>query len=238
MSELEVYNTNTAVDGDSGTVITTNDGEVPLWAIVTTAVLSSLVVCALIAFVIIYFRERERTKTRERIERQFRIAESKKLKRYLQVLRERMMTRNHNTQQNVNPNQVLSANSGYIGNPTMVYPPSPPPLFPQAPPPPPGHGYPVPPQGQIKQPLYNNPQGLAFPPIIPTQGQQTRYMAQNPLPVQSNLNLQTNNHMDSNIKYGTMSLNINDPSLIPEGPPPIPPPGFVTVPIVLSSQNE
>ncbi|KAH8739899.1 hypothetical protein FG386_001716 [Cryptosporidium ryanae] len=237
MSEFEVYDTNTAADGDSGTVITTNEGEVPIWAIITTAVLSSLVLCALIAFVVIYFRERERTKTRERIERQFRIAESKKLTKYLQVLRERMMARNHNPQQNLNPNQVLPANSGYIGNPTVGYPSPPPPLFPQTSLPPQGSGYPVPPHGHIKQP-YNNPQGFAFsPPVVPIQGPPTRPMMQQPHPIQSNTNLQSNNHMDSNVKYGTMSLNIQDPSLVPEGPPPVPPPGYVTVPIVLSSQN-
>ncbi|KAK9173718.1 hypothetical protein CmeUKMEL1_06750 [Cryptosporidium meleagridis] len=246
MADSDLNNDLPTLSGaDTDTNFAETNNEVPLWAIVTISILSCMLVCAVIAFLIIYFRERERTKTRERIERQFRMAETKKLTRYLQTLRERMMFRNHNAQMNHHP-----ASNFQNGFPVNVGSPSaqmqfnhPPPVGPPLPivpppvgPPPPqmfnqmGHPVNYPPQ--IQQPVFTNAPPFA-PPVIPPQNFAPNCSAQ-PINIPPP-NCPPNN---SNITQGTISLTVHDPSLIPEGPPPTPPPGYVTVPIVLQNENK
>lgn len=197
----------------------------PLWAIITTCVLSCLLICAVVAFLIIYFREKERVKTRERIERQFRMAETKKLTRYLQQLRERMMFRNQNAQMSSQPNPNFQggfpANGGPPRVPTQPIHPPPHQMFNQM-------GHPVNHPPQIQQPAFNTVP-LFAPPVIPPQNVAPNFPPQPMGGMPPNPN--------SNVTQGTIPLTVHDPSLIPEGPPPIPPPGYVTVPIVLQNEN-
>ncbi|OII74366.1 uncharacterized protein cubi_01210 [Cryptosporidium ubiquitum] len=219
------------------------ENEVPLWAIITISILSCMLVCTTIAFLIIYFRERERTKTRERIEKQFRMAETKKLTRYLQALRERMMFRNHNAQMNRQPNPNFQngfpVNAGPPRAPVQfIHPPpvGPPPPQPPPPQPPPPQifnqmGHPINYPPQIQQPVFTNAPPFA-PPVIPPQN-----FAPNCAPQPMNIPPPNSPPVNPNVTQGTISLTVHDPSLIPEGPPPIPPPGYVTVPIVLQNEN-
>lgn len=212
--------------------------EVPLWAIITTSVLSCLLLCSVVAFMIIYFREKERAKTRERIERQFRLVETKKLTRYLQQLRERMF-RNPNGQMAHQPSPNFQGGGFPVaGGPPrapvqLVHPP--PAGQPLHQPPPPQMfnqmGHPVNHPPQIHQQSFNTAP-LFAPPVIPPQNVAPNFPSQ-PMGMPPHPNCPPN----SNITQGTIPLTVHDPSLIPEGPPPIPPPGYVTVPIVLQSEN-
>ncbi|EEA08079.1 uncharacterized protein CMU_032200 [Cryptosporidium muris RN66] len=216
--------------------------DVPTWAIVVTSILSILLVCTLAGFFILFCREKDKAKTRERIERQFRAVETRKLARYLQQLRERMAMRQNCHHMHSHPHIP----HGY----PVGLPPSPPP-HPTPPSPPPPHTpipmsmrsneLPVTPissnaplnshsmskfdnrhHRQGKQPQTNDAPivfGMGVPPpqSFGIQGVQRSHLPLNPL---------VNTH-------GTMTVHIPSPDLIPEGPPPIPPPGFVTVPVIL-----
>ncbi|KAF7458772.1 hypothetical protein HWI79_857 [Cryptosporidium felis] len=235
MADSDQYNDiNPASNGINEITTVENNNEIPLWAIITTSVLSCLLICTIIAFLILYFRERERSKTRERIERQFRMAETKKLTRYLQSLREKMMFRN-NPQMNAQPypnyQNGFPVGGGPPGVPVQFHPPQSPPMFDQNQIPPPVQNLPpYPPQRP-----FNDPAPPFIPPSVPVQ---------NVIPSHGHHSIQPPNISQPSflppqptLTQGTISLKVHDPSLIPEGPPPIPPPGYVTVPIVLQSEN-
>ncbi|KAJ1606405.1 putative signal peptide-containing protein [Cryptosporidium canis] len=166
------------------------------------------------------------------------MAETKKLTRYLQQLRERMMFRNSSGQINRQPNPNFQNGFPASGGPPMasaqfIHPQSVGPL-PQQPPPSQifnQMGHPVNHPPQIQQPIFNTVP-LFAPPVIPPQN-----IAPNIPHQPMNIPPPNSPPVNPNVTQGTLSLNIHDPSLIPEGPPPVPPPGYVTVPIVLQNEN-